>query len=374
MAGEPQFNWSETDGGVRLVVAGDWITTSLNRGGWQHSVPANVRGKPVTIELDGVEALDSNGALVLTRWLYAIEAQASAVSLVDPPAHLKTISALLAKQEVPEPGPRRRPLTDSLEKLGREAMGFVSIAAELIGFLGEVTVSLVLTLLRPARMRGKSVVYHMKQAGVAALPIVGLLSFLIGVVTAYQGADQLARFGAQIFTVNVVGVGVLREMGALITAIVVAGRSASAFAAQIGTMKINEEVDALRVIGIDPMVVLVVPRVLALILIFPFLVVYADAMGVLGGAIMATISLDITFSQFAGQFQAGVPLDAFWIGLSKAPLFAGAIAGIGCYQGLQVGQGAAAVGERTTAAVVQAIFLVIVIDAMMSIVYSILGI
>jgi phospholipid/cholesterol/gamma-HCH transport system permease protein len=214
----------------------------------------------------------------------------------------------------------------------------------------------------------------MQQAGVASLPIVGLLSFLIGVVTAYQGADQLARFGAEIFTVNVVGVGVLREMGALITAIVVAGRSASAFAAQIGTMKINEEVDALQVIGIDPMTVLVVPRVLALILIFPFLVIYANAMGVLGGAIMATISLDITLSQFTSQFQAGVPLENFWVGLSKSPLFAGAIAGIGCYQGLQVRQGAAAVGEKTTAAVVQAIFLVIVIDALMSIVFSIMGV
>jgi phospholipid/cholesterol/gamma-HCH transport system permease protein len=237
-----------------------------------------------------------------------------------------------------------------------------------------VTVSLGRAVIVPGRLRIKSVVFHMQQAGVASLPIVGLLSFLIGVVTAYQGADQLARFGAEIFTVNVVGVGVLREMGALITAIVVAGRSASAFAAQIGTMKINEEVDALQVIGIDPMTVLVVPRVLALILIFPFLVIYANAMGVLGGAIMATISLDITLSQFTSQFQAGVPLENFWVGLSKSPLFAGAIAGIGCYQGLQVRQGAAAVGEKTTAAVVQAIFLVIVIDALMSIVFSIMGV
>ena len=374
MAVAPQFDWSEAGDGVRLVLDGDWTTTSLNSAGWQHSVPANVNGKPVTVEMDGIAALDSNGALVLTRWLYAIEAQASAVKLIDPPVHLKTISGLLAKQEEPAPAPRRRPLTDNLEKLGRETVGFAEIALALIAFLGEVTVSLVKALFRPGQMRFKSVVYHMQAAGVASLPIVGLLSFLIGVVTAYQGADQLARFGAEIFTVNVVGVGVLREMGALIAAIVVAGRSASAYAAQIGTMKINEEIDALRVIGIDPMTVLVVPRVLALILIFPFLVVYANAMGVLGGAIMATISLDITFSQFAGQFQAGVPLNSFWIGLSKAPLFAAAIAGIGCYQGMQVGKGAAAVGERTTAAVVQALFLVIVIDALMSIVYSILGI
>lgn len=374
MSVAPSAVWSEAEGHLRLAVGGDWTTAALDQSGWTQATPANVTGQVVQVELDGIGSLDSNGALALTRWLYSIERQAQAVDLRDPPPHLRTISRLLAEQDPPEPTPRRRGPSDQLEKLGRATVEFAGIATCLIAFLGELTISLVKTLLRPEQLRGKSTVYHMQQAGVAALPIVGLLSFLIGVVTAYQGADQLARFGAEIFTVNVVGVGVLREMGALITAIVVAGRSASAFAAQIGTMRINEEVDALRVIGIDPMVVLVVPRALALILIFPFLVVYADAMGVLGGAIMATISLDITFSQFAGQFQAGVPLDSLWIGLSKAPLFAGAIAGIGCYQGLQVGQGAAAVGEKTTAAVVQAIFLVIVIDALMSIVYSILGV
>lgn len=370
----PNAVWSEADGRLRLVVAGAWTTAALDQSGWVQAIPANIAGQVVQVELGGIDTLDSNGGLVLTKWLHAIERQAEAVDLRDPPAHLRTISRLLAEQEPPEPPPRRRTPSDQLEKLGRAAADFTGIAIALVAFLGEMTVSLMKTLLRPGQLRGKSTVYHMQQAGVAALPIVGLLSFLIGVVTAYQGADQLARFGAEIFTVNVVGVGVLREMGALIAAIVVAGRSASAFAAQIGTMKINEEIDALRVIGIDPMKVLVVPRVLALVLIFPFLVVYADAMGVLGGAIMATISLNITFTQFAGQFQAGVPLDSLWVGLSKAPLFAGAIAGIGCYQGLQVGQGAAAVGEKTTAAVVQAIFLVIVIDALMSIVYSILGV
>lgn len=373
MAAEPTDSWEEAGGGLRVALAGDWTTEALDRAGWPRRTPKEATGKRVTVDMAGIGSIDSNGSLAITRWIQRIVGAAAEVEVVNAPPHLETIAHLLSSQEAAEPPPPRRPLTDWLESIGRGAVHFCATAAALVSFLGEVTVSLARNLMRPAQVRGKSVVFHMQQAGVAALPIVGLLSFLIGVVTAYQGADQLARFGAEIYTVNVVGVGVLREMGALIAAIVVAGRSASAFAAQIGTMKINEEVDALRVIGIDPMAVLVVPRVLALVLIFPFLVVYANAMGVLGGAIMATIALDISFSQFASQFQAGVPLNSFWIGLSKAPLFAGAIAGVGCYQGLQVRKGAAAVGEKTTAAVVQAIFLVIVIDALMSIVYSILG-
>ena len=374
MATPPTVAWSEAEGRTSLVLAGDWTTPALNRSGWRQAIPRSLSGQALSVDMTGIQALDSNGALFLTRWLQLLERQAEAVDVVDPPRHLGTIADLLDRQEAADPPPGRGGVLNILENIGRAAVDFLGIAVALVAFMGEVTVSLVKALIVPGRLRIKSVVFHMQQAGVAALPIVGLLSFLIGVVTAYQGADQLARFGAEIFTVNVVGVGVLREMGALIAAIVVAGRSASAFAAQIGTMKINEEVDALQVIGIDPMTVLVVPRVLALILIFPFLVVYADAMGVLGGAIMATISLDITFSQFAAQFQAEVPLENFWVGLSKAPLFAGAIAGIGCYQGLQVRQGAAAVGEKTTAAVVQAIFLVIVIDALMSVVFSIMGV
>ncbi len=374
MAAAPTAVWSESEAGIRLALGGDWTTTTIDQTGWRQSIPPTLEGRPLAVEMAAIQTVDSNGALFLAKWLQTLEDKAAAVELVDPPSHLGTISRLLAEQEPADTQTTRPGLLDRVETIGKAAVDFGKIAIALIAFMGEVTVSLLRAIIVPGRMRFKSIVYHMQQAGVAALPIVGLLSFLIGIVTAYQGADQLARFGAAIFTVNLIGVGVLREMGALITAIIVAGRSASAFAAQIGTMKINEEVDALQVIGIDPMIVLVVPRVLALILIFPFLVIYADAMGVLGGAIMVTMTLDITFSQFVSQFQSGVSLDHFWVGLSKAPLFAGAIAGIGCYQGLQVSQGAAAVGEKTSAAVVQAIFLVIVIDAMMSIIFSILGV
>ena len=228
--------------------------------------------------------------------------------------------------------------------------------------------------MRPHAIRWHALFTHMERAGIDALPIVGLISFLIGVVLAYQGADQLARFGAQIFTVNLVGYGVLREMGILLTAIIVAGRSGSAFTAQIGTMKVNEEIDAMRTIGLDPMEVLVVPRVLALVLMMPLLTFYADMMGLLGGAVMANVALDISFFQFARQLSEGVTIWSFWVGMIKAPIFAFIIAMVGCYEGLKVSRSAESVGQQTTASVVKSIFLVIVLDAFLSVLFSAIGI
>ncbi|MCG8354731.1 MAG: ABC transporter permease, partial [Kiloniellales bacterium] len=230
------------------------------------------------------------------------------------------------------------------------------------------------TLADPRRLRLTALVSHMEQAGLNAMPIVGLLSFLIGVVLAYQGADQLARFGAQIFTVNLVGIGVLREMGIILTAIIVAGRSGSAYTAQIGTMMVREEIDAMRTIGLDPMDVLVMPRVIALLLVMPLLAFYADLMGLLGGAVMATVVLDISLVQFARQLNDAVPLWSFWVGIIKAPIFGFVIALVGCFEGFKVSRSAESVGLRTTAAVVEAIFIVIVLDAMFSVLFSVIGI
>ncbi|MCA8930083.1 MAG: MlaE family lipid ABC transporter permease subunit [Alphaproteobacteria bacterium] len=373
MTSAPKAEWSAEGGALAVILSGAWTTEALDQTGWPGPVPAEAAGQTVRVDFHAVEPLDSNAALALYRWIERIRQVAASVDVQGAPEFYDRIAEAYRLPSDAAPPPRRR-WGDWLVDLGKQAEAAVAIVLNMVAFQGQVTVSLVRALLRPRDLRGRSIVYHMQAAGVSALPIVGLLSFLLGVVTAYQGADQLSRFGAQIYTVNVVGVGVLREMGALITAIVVAGRSASAFAAQIGTMKINEEIDAMRVIGLDPIMLLVIPRVLALMLIFPFLVIFADAVGVLGGAIMATFSLDISFSQFTRQFHAEVSLYHFWVGMVKAPLFATAIAAIGCQQGLEVGQGAASVGIRTTAAVVQALFFVIVIDAIMSIVFSVLGV
>jgi phospholipid/cholesterol/gamma-HCH transport system permease protein len=213
----------------------------------------------------------------------------------------------------------------------------------------------------------------MQQVGLNAMPIVGLLAFLIGVVLTFISGDQLQKFGAGIFIVNLIGLGVLRELGILITAIIVAGRSGSAFTAEIGTMKINQEVDAMRTIGLDPMEILVIPRVIALIVMLVPLGFFADIIEILGGALMASLTLDVTFSQFFTQFQIAVGLQHFWVGMVKAPIFAFVIAMVGCFHGMKVSGSAESVGQQTTMSVVQSIFLVIVIDAIAAVVFEEVG-
>jgi phospholipid/cholesterol/gamma-HCH transport system permease protein len=217
------------------------------------------------------------------------------------------------------------------------------------------------------------VVSHIERTGLNALPIVGMISFLVGVVLAFQGADQLRRFGAQVFTVNMVGISVLREMGILLTAIVVAGRSGSAFTAEIGAMQVNEEVDALRVTGLDPMEVLVAPRVIALMISLPLLAFFADIMGLLGGGIMAVTLIDISFGQYWRILNNAVNLNTFLVGIIKAPIFALLIALVGCFEGLRVSGSAESVGRLTTRSVVEGIFLVIIFDAFFSVLFSYLG-
>ena len=206
------------------------------------------------------------------------------------------------------------------------------------------------------------------------MPIIGLLSFLIGVVVAYQGVDQLRRFGAEIFTVNLLGVSILREMGILITAIVVAGRSGSAFTAQIGAMQVNQEIDALQALGLDPVEILVLPRIIALVIALPLLAVFADMMGLAGGGVMVMLVLDISLIQFMEQLRGAVSIWSFWIGILKAPVFAFLIALVGCREGLRVTGSAESVGRQTTKSVVVAIFLVIVTNAAFSILFSALHI
>jgi phospholipid/cholesterol/gamma-HCH transport system permease protein len=227
---------------------------------------------------------------------------------------------------------------------------------------------------RPGWLRWTAIVAQMEQTGVNALAIVGLLSLLVGVVIAYQGADQLRHFGAEIYTVDLLGVSILRELGVLMTAIIIAGRSGSAFTAQIGTMQVNEEIDALRTIGLDPVEVLVVPRLVGLLLTLPMLTIYANLMGLLGGCLMAWGVLGITIPQFLNELQASISPRTFWIGVIKAPFFAAIIATIGCFEGFQVSRSAESVGRLTTLSVVESIFLVIVTDSIFSVFFSMLRI
>src|SRR5207249_11058577 len=209
-------------------------------------------------------------------------------------------------------------------------------AYSLVGFGGLVTATILDLFRRPARLRLIATVVQMEHTGLNATPIVGLLSFLIGVVFAYQGADQLRRFGAEIYTVNLLGIAILRELGVLLTAIIVAGRSGSAFTAQIGTMQVNQEIDALRTLGLEPIEVLVLPRIFGLVLTLPLLVFYADAMGLLGGALMSWAELGIPLPRFLEQLRGAITEWTLWVGVIKAPFFALIIAMIGCYEGFNV--------------------------------------
>jgi len=243
----------------------------------------------------------------------------------------------------------------------------------LLGFFGALLVSMWNVTTHPRRFRLNAVVQHFEAVGVHALPIVGLMSFLVGIVIAQQGAVQLRQFGAEVFTINLIGRSAVKELGLLMTAIMVAGRSGSAFAAQIGSMKLSEEVDAMRTIGVSPMEALVLPRVLATVLLMPLLGFYASLMAIIGGGIFTWIDLGIPPVTFIQRIREVVPDTDLWQMLIKAPVFGLIIAMAGCFQGLQVEGNAESVGLRTTAAVVQAIFLVIVLDAFFAVFFTSIG-
>jgi phospholipid/cholesterol/gamma-HCH transport system permease protein len=274
--------------------------------------------------------------------------------------------------EIPEP--KRILFIDWLIDLGTATEAVGAEALDLLAFFGELVETLARIAVRPSRLRWIAVVSHLERTGLNALPIVGMMSFLVGVVVAFQGADQFIRLGVPQFTITMVGISVLREMGVLLTAIMVAGRSGSAFTAEIGTMQVTEEVDALRVTGLDPMEVLVVPRVLALVIALPLLAFFADIMGLLGGGIMCVVKIDISFGQYWRQLNTVVSLNTFLVGMVKAPVFALLISLVGCFEGLRVSGSAESVGRLTTRAVVEGIFLVIIFDALFSILFSYLGV
>lgn len=254
---------------------------------------------------------------------------------------------------------------------------WISIGNDLVNFLafiGETVVALLRAIANPGRVRWKVMLVEIADAGYKAMPIVGLLSFLMGVVIAYQGAVQLKLYGANIYVADLVGFSMLRELAPLLTAIVVSGRTGSAYAAQIGTMQVTEEVAAMRTIGIPPIDMLVLPKLIALIIVMPLLSVFADILSICGGMLMANLQLGIGFNAFVIRLGEAINYSTFMIGIGKAPVFAAIIAIVGCYQGFKVQGSAESVGRHTTISVVQSIFLVIVADALFSILFSMLGV
>jgi len=254
-------------------------------------------------------------------------------------------------------------------EIGHDLVDLLKQIVNLCAFSGEILVIFVEACVQPRRFRVNVVVRQMLEVWIKALVIVGVLCFLIGVVIAYQGVQQLRQFGAETFTVEAVGIGMFRELGVLLTAIIVAGRSGSAFTAQIGTMQVNQEIDAMRTIGLNPIEWLVLPRLLALVISMPLLAFWGDMTGLLGGAVACTVYLDFTFVQFFDRLRDTVGAWHFYTGMIKAPVFGFVIAAIGCFEGLQVEGSAESVGQLTTRSVVESIFVVIVLDAVFSIIF-----
>jgi phospholipid/cholesterol/gamma-HCH transport system permease protein len=361
---------------LRLVVGGFWVIGEARR------LDPDLRALDVAgaarVEIDcaALDRLDTIGAWLLLRTKRTLEHR----GLVVQPTNVRPEYRALVHtidyecRAPPVAPPPRYSFTRRLERIGRGLCHALHQGYQLVGFFGLVVFETVATVLQPRRLRVPALFHQMEETGLNALPIIGLLSFLIGVVVAYQGADQLRQFGAEVFTVNLLGVGILRELGGLMAAIIVAGRSGSAFTAQIGTMKVSEELDAIQISGLNMIEVLVLPRLLAILLTLPLLTFYSNAMGLLGGGVMCYFDLNITIPVFLHQLRDAVAGWTFWVGFIKAPVFAFIIALVGCHQGFQVERNASSVGRHTTQAVVESIFLVIVADAVFSITFSWLGI
>jgi phospholipid/cholesterol/gamma-HCH transport system permease protein len=325
--------------------------------------------KPRAIDLGALSSLDTPGALMLCRL------SGEAVKLTGArPDHQALIDLVCALELAPLPRVRAMPhWRQVLVNLGRATHEAVIDARDILVFVGRAASATVRSFAHPARLRPASISRQIADTGIDALPIIALMAMMIAVVIAYQSVVQLRPYGTEDFTVNLVAVSVLREMGVLITAIMVAGRSGSAFTAEIGVMKAREEIDALRTMGLDPMELLVVPRVIGLVVTLPLLTFFADAMGLVGGAMVTNWLLHVPLSQFIDRVHVAVDPNDFLVGILKAPVFAAIIATIGCMHGMRVTGSAESVGRETTRAVVKAIFLVIVLDALFSIFFEKVG-
>jgi phospholipid/cholesterol/gamma-HCH transport system permease protein len=377
--------WIKTNfaGGEAAVAAGgSWIVSAapaIDRqlGALERAAPRATAGagaRAVRIDCGRVEALDTVGAWLILRLKAALGRRGGEVSLDN---LAERFAPLLAQVEQHPPGKAPAAhhdhihvLTTIVAALGHWAVNHGRDVTSGLSFVGMVTVAAFRTLTQPSRLRPVALISHMQRTGPAAMPIIGLLSFLIGVVFAFQGADQLRQFGAEIFTVNLLGIAFLRELGVLLSAIIVAGRSGSAFTAEIGTMQVNEEIDAMTTIGLDPIEVLVLPRLGALIVTLPLMTFFANMMGLLGGAMICQFGLNIPLPLFLEQLNRAITGWEFWLGIIKAPFFAAIIALVGCREGLLVSRSAESVGRLTTQSVVKSIFLVIVLDAAFSLIFA----
>ena len=375
MAGNAQLDTSSNP--ARLRISGDWTLAHYTRLKQQTEQLAGQYDAQTAIDLDEVSSIDTAGASLLVDLLGA-----ERVSQLTDTAHklpaadralLQTVYASLRDFCVPVKVPQQNICILLLSRIGGAVYKLWQDSLQLLGFIGLILQTLARNLFRPKQWRITPMVAHIEQIGLNAAPIVVLLTFMVGAVVAFLGATVLANFGAGIFTVDLVAFSFLREFGVLLTAILLAGRTASAFTAQIGSMKANEEIDAIRTLGLDPMDLLVLPRVLALLIALPLLTFLAMMAGILGGAVVCVVSLGISPDMFMSLLHSDIGVQHFLVGMVKAPFFAFLIAAVGCLEGFKVSGSAESVGEHTTSSVVQSIFIVIVLDAVAALFFMEMG-
>ena len=339
-------------------------------------VAAAATASDITLDLSAIDAMDTAGAWLIIDLQSEIQERGGRCDIVGG-STVHTDLLEVVRNSIPvkkDAKKERHGFFDWIESVGEATwLGFQSLV-EILGFLGVVVARLGGLVIHPRRLRFTSLVHHMQEIGFNAIPIVSLMAFLIGVVMAFQGAVQLRQFGAEVFVVDLIAISVLRELGILLTAIIVAGRSGAAFTAAIGSMKMREEIDAMQTLGLDPIEVLVLPRVLALVFVLPLLGFVADVMGLFGGAMMSWIELDVSPGMFQTRLYDSVDVWHYAVGLIKAPFFAVIIGIVGSYEGMKVGGDAESLGRLTSTSVVLSIFLVIVADAMFSIFFAVIGV
>ena len=368
----------QEQGGVsHLYLTGSWSVQSLAP--VLESFRARGAGlqASVVIHLENISRLDTAGALLINEVAAFLRNEGSTVSIHNTNERYAVLLETSQPSQVEE-DPKGESYVDSpivmLENLGRVTIEKLRAAGLVMDFFGRFLCMMGTLIIHPSRIRWVSLFFFMDQVGVRAIPIVSLLAFLIGLVVAYMGLMELANLGVKLMAIKLVEVSIFRELGVIITAIVVAGRSSSSFTAQIGSMVANEEVAAMRSMGLNPLQILVVPRVVSLVLTLPLLVFIANVMGILGGALAICLSIDLSFTGYIENVYAGAKLWNFLVGLIKAPFCALAIGIVGCYQGFQASGSAESVGFLTTISVVQSIFLVIVIDAVFALFFAVLRI
>ncbi|MDR3212373.1 MAG: ABC transporter permease [Azoarcus sp.] len=351
-------------GQLTLCIGGQWTLAHYRILAARIAEPGMRIGAETSLDFSALTALDTAGARLLCELVGVERLTGMLADAGLAPGQrelLEAVATALAASAAPSE--KRYRFGDVLVHIGKATLAFREHTIALLGFIGLTLAGLARTACRPRRWRVTATVASLEEIGLNAVPIVALLTFLVGAVVAFLGATVLADFGATIYTVNLVSYSFLREFGVLLTAILVAGRTASAFAAQIGAMRVNEEVDAIRVLGLDPVELLVLPRVLAMMLALPILAFIAMLCGIAGGVAVCALKLDITPEMFLSTLANDIGLSHFLVGIGKAPIFAFLIGAIGCLEGFRVSGSARSVGEHTTSAVVQSIFTVIVVDA-----------